>query len=88
MHYHVIVVEGDREPAHYVETFDDWGHAESHARAIASGGEDWLPTRYPGRPWRTGEVTAYLDRRVLDRLVVRREVSVVRCSEAGCNVPN
>jgi hypothetical protein len=83
MHYHVIVAKGDDEPAGDVETFEYWQEAEGHARAIGKGDADWHPTRYPGRPWRAGEVTAYLDRRVLHRGAAGREVSVVRCPGAG-----
>jgi hypothetical protein len=83
MHYHVIVAKGDDEPAGNIATFECWQEAEGHARAMGKGDEDWHPTRYPGRPWRAGEVTAYLDRRVLRRGVVGREVSVVRCPGAG-----
>ena len=83
-HYHVLVVEDDREPSRWVETFESWDEAETHAGAISRGAEDWLATRYPGRPWICGEVAVYQDRRVLERSVLRREVSVVRCPDAGC----
>jgi hypothetical protein len=83
MHYHVVLVETDRERARHVATFERWAQAERHAEVLSTGGEDWLPKRYPGRSWRAGEVTAYLDRRVLHRGSVGREVSVVRCPGAG-----
>ena len=87
MHYHVIVVEGESEvvggAGRFVETFEGWREAENHARVISFEGEGWLPTRYPGRSWKPGEVAAYLDRRVLGRRVPQREVSVVRCPGAG-----
>jgi len=83
MHYHVIVADGDSESTDSVETFERWEDAENHAQAISRNGEDWVATRYPGRPWREGEVTAYLDRRVLARGVLRREVCIVRCPGAG-----
>lgn len=79
LHYHVILLDGEHPPATHVETFAEWSDAENRAFALAEAAEDWAPTRYPGRPARRGELTAYLDRHVMDRHALRREISVVRC---------
>src|SRR5579862_7075064 len=79
MHYHVIVVKaGAADPAAVV-TCDRWQDAEDCADAMSKASKDWLPTRYPGRPWKPGEVTCYVDRRPFARGAFHREVSVVRC---------
>src|ERR1700720_63126 len=79
MHYHVIVAtSGDAGPAALV-TFECWQDAEDYAGAMSQATENWVPTRYPGRRWKPGEVTYYVDRRPLARRVLHREVSIVRC---------
>jgi hypothetical protein len=87
MHYHVIVVDGRIDIAMVVETFADWGEAEDRAFALSSAAEDWVATRYPGRSSRPGELCAYLDRRVMGRDAIRREISVSRC-EGGEDCPS
>jgi len=86
MHYHVIVVDGRTELATVVETFSAWGEAEDRALALSNAAEDWVATRYPGRPSKPGELCAYLDRRVMGRRAIRREISVARC-EGGEDCP-
>jgi hypothetical protein len=80
MHYHVVLVENgiairDERP----QTHATLEEAENQARLLSNVSEDWVPKRYPGRASRAGEVVVYLDRRVLERRILGREVAVIRC---------
>jgi hypothetical protein len=80
MHYHVVLVENGvaicEERPRTLATLEE---AENEARLLSQVSEDWVPKRYPGRSWKTGEVVVYLDRRVLERRILGREVAVIRC---------
>ena len=76
-HYH-LVLTGDGGPCRS-ETFATWEEAEENAAALSRESAEWVPRRYPGRAWHTGEIAVYLDRRTLLRRVPDREIVIIRC---------
>jgi hypothetical protein len=82
MHYHLVLTD-ERGCCVAVRSVDGHSAADREARLVLASAPDWTPTRYPGRSWRRGEVTVFVDR----RRALRRELSVLRCGADHATAP-
>jgi hypothetical protein len=74
MQYH-IVLSNEAGQIVAVRSAEGRAAADRETRLLLTSVRQWMPTRYPGRSWRRGEVAVYLERSQF----IRRELSVLRC---------